>query len=274
VAQLGARFHGMEEVAGSIPARSTNSLVPSRWVMPALHRTIIPRIRIAVAKYGALGALQRSFRAPFHLFDEYRTASKLYRGVREPDPFDVAHNVETSQRVHVSDLAIDCSNWVYGGSYMPASAELVMKILPSLPIRHEDFVFIDLGSGKGRVLLMASDYPFKQIIGVEYAASLHQVAVENIQRYRSEGQKCHRLESRCGDIADFSFPEMPMVVFLFNPARGPVMQSVAQNLLASLARLRRETWLLYVNPIHKEVFERGPLHEVRAKEKYVIYSNC
>jgi hypothetical protein len=27
VAQLGARFHGMEEVVGSIPTRSTNSLI-------------------------------------------------------------------------------------------------------------------------------------------------------------------------------------------------------------------------------------------------------
>ena len=29
VAQLGARFHGMEEVVGSIPTRSTKSLNPS-----------------------------------------------------------------------------------------------------------------------------------------------------------------------------------------------------------------------------------------------------
>jgi putative endonuclease len=33
VAQLGARFHGMEEVAGSIPARSTNS----PYAMPAVY---------------------------------------------------------------------------------------------------------------------------------------------------------------------------------------------------------------------------------------------
>src|SRR5947208_15284999 len=39
-----------------------------------------------------------------------------------------------------------------------------------------DFTFIDLGSGKGRTLLMASDYPFRRILGVELLAGLDQLA--------------------------------------------------------------------------------------------------
>ena len=52
-----------------------------------------------------------------------------------------------------------------------------------------DFTFLDLGSGKGRTLLMASDYPFRRIVGVELLHSLHQIAQENLRLYKSESQK-------------------------------------------------------------------------------------
>ncbi len=47
----------------------------------------------------------------------------------------------------------------------------------------QDFTFIDLGSGKGRVLLMASEYPFQKIIGVEFMPELHRAAQKNIAGY-------------------------------------------------------------------------------------------
>src|SRR5579864_7137056 len=58
-----------------------------------------------------------------------------------------------------------------------------------------DFTFIDLGSGKGRVLLMASDYPFKRIIGVEFMLELHRVAQKNIAGYSSDRQQCRQIET-------------------------------------------------------------------------------
>jgi hypothetical protein len=54
----------------------------------------------------------------------------------------------------------------------------------------QDFTFIDLGSGKGRVLLMAAAYGFKRIIGVEFMPELHRVAEENIRKYTE-----HRTEA-------------------------------------------------------------------------------
>ena len=239
--------------------------------MPALHRTIIPRIRKSLEAHGIVGTVWRCLRAPFYLWTEVRVNRRLF-AAQPPDAFDLAHNVETSQRVHQSDLSVDSDNWAHGTGYLPTSTAMVEEILAGLPIRHEDFTFIDLGSGKGRVLFVASDYPFRAIIGVEYAPSLHKVAVENIRHYRSETQKCRSIESRCGDITQFSFPETPLVVFCFNPAREPVMQIVASNLLASFNHSPRETWVVYVNPLYN-VFDRAPLRTIRANEQYAIYSS-
>ena len=46
-------------------------------------------------------------------------------------------------------------------------------------IEHDRFTFVDFGAGKGRVLMMACEYPFKQVIGVELSRKLHATASRN-----------------------------------------------------------------------------------------------
>src|ERR1700726_1293855 len=110
---------------------------------------------------------------------------------------------------------------VFHSPYQPTESALFNKMLEALR-QHchsdfHDFVFIDLGSGKGRTLLMASDYPFRRIVGVELLPALHQAAQENLSKYRSESQKCFALESICADATAFPLPAEPTVLYLFNP---------------------------------------------------------
>jgi hypothetical protein len=157
--------------------------------MPALYRTIVPRIRKSLDVHGVFGTFRLSLTAPVRFMREYQAARRSYAPAT-PDAFDLAHRIETSRRVHQSDLATDSPNWVYGVGYWPTPVALVREILSFLPIRHEQFTFIDLGSGKGRVLLLASDYPFKKIVGIEYAPELEEAARENLRLYESPNQKC------------------------------------------------------------------------------------
>ena len=90
-------------------------------------------------------------------------------------------------------------------------------MMQSLPIDYTQFTFIDLGSGKGRTLLIASDYPFRRIIGVELLGELHRIAQENIRTYQSPTRKCFALEIIRGDAREFTFPAEPSVIYLFNP---------------------------------------------------------
>ena len=240
--------------------------------MPSLHHTIIPRLRKSLETHGVLETLRRLLNAPSRFIREYRATRKLYRPL-PPDAFDLAHQVETSQRVHQSDLKTESPNWVYGTGYWPSSPRLVSEILAFLPIRHEKFTFVDLGSGKGRVLLMASDYPFEKIIGVEYAPKLHGAAVENIGHYRSETQKCRNIEAICQDMTAFEFPKKPLVVFLYNPASEAVMRIVAGNIVNSLLDYLREMWVVYVTPTYN-VFASGRLQQVKATGQYEIYRSA
>ena len=104
-------------------------------------------------------------------------------------------------RVNTTSAAVDWRNRLLGvfhSPYQPTQPDLFREMLEALKQQSHfdfrDFVFVDLGSGKGRTLLMASDYPFRRIVGVELLPALHQAAQENLGKYRSESQKCFALE--------------------------------------------------------------------------------
>lgn len=145
---------------------------------------------------------------------------------------------------------------------------------PKRPVLNfRDFTFIDLGSGKGRTLLMASDYPFHGIVGVELLPSLHQVAQQNLRQYKSETQKCFALESICADATAFQFPDHPLVIFLFNPFPESGMRRVLLNLEQSLRRRSRPVYVIYHNPLLEHVLsEAGFLRKVSGTHQYSVFS--
>jgi hypothetical protein len=108
-----------------------------------------------------------------------------------------------------------------------------------------DFTFIDLGSGKGRVLLMASDYPFKRIIGVEFMPELHRAAQKNIASYSNDRRQCRQIGSLCMDARDFQFPLEPLVMYLFNPFSEPTFARVLENLRRSVEQSPRPVYIAY-----------------------------
>jgi hypothetical protein len=138
-----------------------------------------------------------------------------------------------------------------------------------------DFIFIDLGSGKGRTLLMASDYPFRRIVGVELLPALHQAAQENLSDYRSDSQKCFALESICGDATEFPFPDEPTVLYLFNPFPESGLTSMMVNLEKSLRQHPRPVYVLYHNPLLEHILSKSAgLRRLRATHQYAVYGSA
>ena len=132
--------------------------------------------------------------------------------------------------------------------YQPTEPALFREMMASLPIEFDQFTFIDLGSGKGRTLLMASEYPFQKIVGVELMAELHRAAQQNIRDYRSRTQRCAQIEAVCTDACEFVFPETPLLLYLFNPLPEAGLRRVLRNLEQSLEQSPRPVWMVYHNP--------------------------
>lgn len=138
---------------------------------------------------------------------------------------------------------------LFHSPYQPTDPALFREMMASLPIQFGQFTFIDLGSGKGRTLLMASEYPFRRILGVEAIAELHHAAQENISAYRSAAQRCSQIESRLADAREFELPNEALVLYLFNPLPERALSEVLRRLEQSLIRTPRALWVVYHNPV-------------------------
>jgi SAM-dependent methyltransferase len=189
--------------------------------------------------------------------------------------YDWEHRVNTtSAAVSWRDRLLG----VFHSPYQPTESALFHEMLEVLRQQNHsdfhDFVFVDLGSGKGRTLLMASDYPFRRIVGVELLPVLHQAARENLSKYRSESQQCFALESICADATEFAFPAEPTVLYLFNPFPEPGLRRMIANLEHSLLAHPRTVYVLYHNPLLEHVLgESIALKKVRGTHQYAIYES-
>ena len=121
---------------------------------------------------------------------------------------------------------------------------------------------------------MASEYPFRRIIGVEILAELNEIAQQNIARYRSEQQKCFNIESHSGDARAFEFPREALVLYLFNPFPEYVLREVLANLHRSVTAVPREVYVIYHNLVHENVFAGQEwLQVVRRTQQFAIYKS-
>ena len=150
----------------------------------------------------------------------------------------------------------------WGLLYERSSGKIFRDVMHKLPLKFEDYTFIDLGAGKGFVLCLAAEFPFKKATGVEYFQHLATAAAENLRTYQLRDRKCKHVECLFGDAVDFKFPAEPTVLYLYNSFQGKVMDRVIRNLKRSLKENPRELWVVYTSPWEHRKFKRSPEFEL------------
>lgn len=170
--------------------------------------------------------------------------------LERPHPFDLLHGTDTGGWISTASLSVVSLSAFFSTVYagMPPSA--LIQALSALRIQYEDFSFVDLGCGKGRALMVAAQFPFKHLHGVEIAAELCDIARANIAR---NPQWAARISIVNDDAAKAIFPDGPLFVYLYNPFLAPVLRRALANLERQLQRSPRPTYLLYADPRFKSV---------------------
>jgi SAM-dependent methyltransferase len=172
-----------------------------------------------------------------------------YRSYRSVHPFDLQFGVDTSGLLY--DLRSGHPNDPYNNGYFAVAPSVFHGVLRAmadrLAVDFKQFTFIDLGSGKGRALMLASDYPFREVVGVELSPALDHVARANLARY-SAATGSRPATSLQGDASEFQWPAGPLLIYLWNAFTRPVMEQVFQNLETSLTKDRRQVYLIYMHP--------------------------
>lgn len=173
---------------------------------------------------------------------------------RSSDAFDQRFGVETAGNVHLGALRINSANWIHGQQYEPIASPDFQSLLAPTGIDISSATFVDLGSGKGRAVLLATRLPFQRVVGVEFSEELNLIAEENLRRFPQAEQRCTEVALLPGDAADFAFPAGPLVIYMYNPFGLPVMQQVVANLQATYQSAPRPIVVLYFTPLYVELW--------------------
>lgn len=214
------------------------------------------RGRIAVARYGVVGVAQLGAKLTLS------KGSRIWGNIQSPSASKLGADTQDRWQDVAYLAEISGPNWMHGYPYTPAPEAMFCELMEGLRIRFEDFTFIDVGSGKGNALLIATRYPFRQILGVEYAESLHKIAEKNIATYLQGRTDNRQIRSIHGDAMTFPLPDEPTVCFLNNPFDDTVMEPVVRNIVESLRRKPRPFFVVYMTSLYADVYRRHGFKEI------------
>jgi SAM-dependent methyltransferase len=188
-----------------------------------------------------------------------------------PDLFDIEHDVDTGNLVEQHDLDAG-PNRIFAIHYEPTPVAQFRLMMAGIDVAHQEYTFIDFGSGKGRTLLLAAEYPFAAVLGVEFSQELHRIANANIEKCRRQLSGCRDVHSVCADAAVFPLPPGPLFLYFYHPFEKPVMESVVQNIRRDFVRNPRPIVVLYYNPVCASIWERDGLFESDCRaEDFIVY---
>jgi SAM-dependent methyltransferase len=187
--------------------------------------------------------------------------------------FDTTRRVGTTGKAGIPDASEVVGKIRDSHIYAPVRVANARAALGDLPVEdHGRYTFVDVGSGKGRMLFVAAEYPFRKVVGVEYSVGLQEQAVANIRRWRRKWQRCSDIESVLADAASFKFPDGNLVLYLFNPFGPEVMKRMVENLERTMERDPRHVVVVMQWPEYPEVVAgmRG-MQVYRETRRYHIY---
>jgi hypothetical protein len=184
-------------------------------------------------------------------------------------PFDQMHGVDTSGLVPATHLVTGHANDEHITAYYGVAPSILRALIghwresaPPHPI--SSYTFIDVGAGKGRGLLVASEYSFRKVVGIELNPEMAAIARQNVERWNGahrEDPTAARLASIEifeQDALDFKLPGTPTLLFLFHPFESPVLKQLLRRIETQFANRPGTLDLLYVNAECAKVIDRNP----------------
>jgi SAM-dependent methyltransferase len=183
---------------------------------------------------------------------EYRLREAISRakGFLGEKVVDRRRGTDTSRIVDLATAGLHTDGRI---PYVPSGWRSLPSALRHIPVSEDD-VFLDLGCGKGRVVLQAAERPFKRVIGVELSPELIAVAQENLHAVRHK-LRCQNVELIQADITTWAIPDDVTILYAYNPVRGELFDAAMKAMIASYDRNPRPLYLLYRYPREHDALE-------------------
>ena len=172
--------------------------------------------------------------------------------------FDPKYGTDTARRIPREEIETKSENIVHCVNY-GASKELPFRKLMARLKLPRDGVFVDLGSGKGRALMLAAKYGFRKVIGIEFSGALCAVARDNLQKFKQKFSTPSEVEVIESDVTKYQLRDDETVFFMLDPFNAPVLTQVLANIKASVERRQRTVWLIYSVPREQHIVDQAGL---------------
>lgn len=200
------------------------------------------KILRSVRVHGVASTARRGFLALLRR----RTSS---RWLAENRAFDERYGLQTSDREQLHDLTVKSASTESSEAYSPTPVNVIPDVLSRLEPDYRDFSFVDLGAGKGAVVILAAQFNFSRVVGVEFARELHEQSIQNVAQYPSDRTVCKDIALLHMDVADYEFPANNLVIFIFNAFKKELLYQIMRNIGASYRANPRKIYIVYLNPV-------------------------
>lgn len=187
-------------------------------------------------------------------FDDPKHVEWLRRKSEQDAEFDRMFGTDTGGVQDIIDQTALSSNANHAQSHIATEPAYFRAMIDDLQLPISRYTFVDLGSGKGRALILAANYPFAKVVGVEFVPAFVESARINILAAAESAFLRSKIELVLGDAATFEFPNGPVLLYLFNPFGSQMVRKVAENAYKSWQSERRPFTVIYMNPVHLDSF--------------------
>ena len=158
--------------------------------------------------------------------------------------FDLINNVETRKRV-INDYSDEIFD------YMPS-----YKTTVAAPLRYLDqsdfdlteFSFVDIGCGKGKALIIANKFKFKEVIGYEINRQVYDVLCKNINKLNIRNSQLINDSINADKIRNKS------IIYFYNPFSENMTYDFFKKI--SLDKNLKQLIIIYVNPQYTKVLNQ------------------
>ncbi len=196
---------------------------------------------------------------------KYTLIKGLYQFTRIPlfklsppmwkDPVvDLVMGDEVNIRIKKETLDV-CHHSSGNENHVPVDSFIFKRAVQATGLRYEDYSFIDIGSGLGKACLLASNFNFKAIYGVELSPSLFSRSCKNLHRFKSISSKGDNIFLSNLNALDFEFPEGNPFIHIYRPFNEQVMREFKQKLIASENMKSHNITMVSIFPYDREFME-------------------
>ena len=191
--------------------------------------------------------------------------------------FDIIYKTDTHKWLPIENYDTKITNLAHGVLYMASWTSVVVKstkiALVILKNENNNFDLVDVGSGKGKTLLVWAKLmklSQNKIYGIEYSEDLLAICKNNIRHMKKSDISL--INADASEIDGCLFKKK-LLLYLYNPFDSLILKKF-------LSRLNdKNIVLIYNNPVHSYVLDEMGYEKVYTKDswhssgRFIIYKS-